>query len=256
MAKLDVVLVPVRSDNYVYLLHDPEKGATAVVDPGEAAPVVAALEARGWKPSHIINTHHHGDHIEGNEEIRRRYGCTLVGPKSETARIAGMDITLAEGDAFDFAGHEARIFETPGHTRGHISLWFADSDVLLSGDTLFALGCGRVFEGTMEEMWHSLLKLRALPPATRIYCGHEYTQSNARFALAVDGGNAKLKARAAEIDRLRAAGKPTVPSTLAEELETNPFLRADDPAFAASLGMAGASPAAVFAEVRKRKDNF
>jgi len=256
MSKLDVVLVPVRSDNYVYLLHDADSGATAVVDPGEAAPVIAALDARGWKPSHILNTHHHGDHIEGNDAVRAKYGCTLVGPKSETARIPGMDITLAEGDSFDFAGHRAEIFETPGHTLGHIAFYFPDSEILLSGDTLFVLGCGRVFEGTMEQMWNSLKKLRALPPSTRIYCGHEYTQSNARFALSVDGRNAKLKAQASEIDRLRADGKPTVPSTLGEELETNPFLRADKPDLAAAIGMEGADPVAVFTEIRKRKDSF
>ena len=256
MARLEVVLVPARSDNYVYLLHDADSGATAVVDPGEAAPVIAALDARGWKPSHIINTHHHGDHIEGNEAVRSKYGCTLVGPKSETARISGMDVTLAEGDSFEFAGHKAEIFETPGHTLGHIAFFFPDSDILLSGDTLFVLGCGRVFEGTMEQMWDSLKKLRALPASTRIYCGHEYTQSNARFALSVDGGNPKLKAQAAEIDRLRSEGKPTVPSTLGEELETNPFLRADFPALAAAIGMEGADPVAVFTEIRRRKDNF
>lgn len=256
MAKLDVVLVPVRSDNYVYLLHDADSGATAVVDPGEAAPVIAALEARGWTPSVILNTHHHADHIAGNEDVRAKYGCTLVGPKSETGRIPGMDVTLAEGDAFEFAGHKAEIFETPGHTLGHIAFYFADSDILLSGDTLFVLGCGRVFEGTMEQMWDSLKKLRALPASTKIYCGHEYTQSNARFALSVDGDNAKLQAKAAEIDALRAAGKPTVPGQLGDELDTNPFLRADDPALAAAIGMAGADPVAVFAEVRHRKDTF
>ncbi|UUX48155.1 hydroxyacylglutathione hydrolase [Nisaea acidiphila] len=256
MSKLDVVLVPARSDNYVYLLHDADSGSTAVVDPGAAAPVIEALEARGWKADLIINTHHHGDHTEGNEAVRAKYGCKLAGPKSETARIAGMDITLAEGDSFDFAGHKAEIFETPGHTSGHIAFFFPDSDILLSGDTLFVLGCGRVFEGTMEQMWSSLKKLRALPPATRIYCGHEYTQSNARFALSVDGENAKLQAQASEIDRLRADGQPTVPSTIGDELDTNPFLRADSPALAAAVGMEGADPVAVFAEVRKRKDNF
>ena len=256
MARLEVVLVPAGSDNYIYLLHDADSGATAVVDPGEAAPVIAALEARGWTPGHIINTHHHGDHIEGNEAVRAKYGCILVGPRSEMARIDHMDVTLAEGDVFEFAGHKAEIFETPGHTLGHIAFFFPDSDILLAGDTLFVLGCGRVFEGSMEQMWGSLKKLRALPASTRIYCGHEYTQSNARFALSIDGGNARLKARAAKIDRLRSEGKPTVPSTLGDELETNPFLRADDPALAAVIGMEGADPVAVFTEIRQRKDSF
>ena len=151
MARLDVVLIPARADNYIYLLHDADSGATAVVDPGEAAPVIAALDARGWKPSHIINTHHHADHIEGNEAVRAKYGCILVGPRSETARIDRMDVTLAEGDVFEFAGHKAEIFETPGHTLGHIAFLFADSDILLAGDTLFVLGCGRVFEGAWRK---------------------------------------------------------------------------------------------------------
>ncbi|MEQ8394010.1 hydroxyacylglutathione hydrolase [Thalassobaculum sp.] len=256
MAALEIVLVPALSDNYVYLLHDAGTGATAVVDPGEAAPVEAALAARGWTLTQIVNTHHHHDHTDGNDALKAKYGAPLVGPRAESARISGMDVTVGDGDTVEIAGHRATVYETPGHTTGHISFHIADSQALFCGDTLFALGCGRMFEGTPTQFWKSLSTLRGLPADTRIYCGHEYTQSNARFAVSVDGGNAKLKARAAEIDRLRAAKQPTVPSILADELDTNPFLRADDPAMAAAVGMAGADPTAVFAEIRKRKDAF
>ena len=256
MAALDVVLVPALSDNYVYLLHDSDTGATAVVDPGEAAPVEAALAERGWTLSQIVNTHHHHDHIGGNAALKAKYRAQLIGPRAEAARIPGMDVTVGAGDGVEIAGHEATVYETPGHTSGHISFHVPDSRALFCGDTLFALGCGRMFEGTPAQFWASLSTLRGLPGDTRIYCGHEYTQSNARFALSVDGGNAALRARAVEIDRLRSAGRPTVPSTLAEELGTNPFLRADDPAMAAAVGKAGAAPAEVFAEIRRRKDTF
>ena len=256
MAKLDVVQIPALSDNYIYLAHDADTGATAVVDPSEAAPVIAVLEEKGWSLSHILNTHHHMDHIGGNAELKAKYNATLVGPKADSHRISDMDVTLSEGDTYDFAGHVAQVFETPGHTSGHITLWFAEDKALFCGDTLFVLGCGRVFEGTMDQMWESLDKLRALPDDAVVYCAHEYTQANAKFALSVDGGNAALKERAARFDALRADGKPTVPSLLGEERGTNPFLRADDPALAAAVGKAGASASEVFAEVRRLKDNF
>ncbi len=256
MAPLDIVLVPALSDNYVYLLHDQATGATAVVDPGEAAPVEAALAERGWTLTHILNSHHHADHIDGNTALKTKYNATLVGPKAEAARIDDMDVTVAEGDSYDFAGHAAAVYETPGHTSGHIAFYFADSDALFCGDTLFALGCGRMFEGTPEQFWTSLSKLRDLPDATRVYCGHEYTSSNAKFALSIDGDNPALKARADEIERLRADGQPTVPSLLGQEKAINPFLRADDPAIAAAVGKAGEAPVAVFAAIRQGKDNF
>ncbi|WP_420563365.1 hydroxyacylglutathione hydrolase [Thalassobaculum sp.] len=256
MPALDIVLVPALSDNYVYLLHDAASGATAVVDPGEAAPVEAALAERGWKLTHILNTHHHADHIDGNETLKAKHGATLVGPTAETSRIPDMDVTLAEGDTYDFAGHTIQVFDTPGHTTGHISLYIADSDALFPGDTLFSLGCGRMFEGTPAQFWDSLSKLRKLPDATYIYCGHEYTASNAKFALSIDGGNDALKARAKEIEKLRANGEPTIPSLLGQEKAINPFLRADDPAIAAAVGKPGADPVEVFAAVRKGKDNF
>lgn len=256
MAALEIVLVPALSDNYVYLLHDTVAGTTAVVDPADDEPVEAALAARGWTLTHILNTHHHVDHIGGNEALKAKYGVPIVGPKAETARIPDMDVTVGDGDTYDLNGHIAQVFDTPGHTTGHIAFYFSDSQALFCGDTLFALGCGRMFEGTPEQFWSSLKKLRALPAETRIYCGHEYTAANAAFAVSIDGGNVKLQARAAEIKRLRDAGQPTIPSTLGEELDTNPFLRADDPSIAAAVGKAGADPVTVFAAVRAGKDNF
>lgn len=252
---LEIELVPALSDNYVYIIREPSTGVVAVVDPAEAEPVDAALKAKGWKPSIIINTHHHGDHIDGNAALIEKYGCTLIGPTAEKARIPNMDATVGEGDTVQIGAETGVVFDTPGHTKGHIAIHFPGGNALFSGDTLFVLGCGRMFEGTPQEFWTSLEKLRALPDDTMIYCGHEYTQSNAKFALSVDPGNADLVAQAAEIDRKRAQGLPTVPGRLGDDRKANPFLRVDDPALAASLGQSD-DPVAAFAEVRSRKDNF
>jgi len=253
---MDIQLIPAFSDNYVYLFKDPASEAVGIVDPGEAEPVLAALDRLGWRPTHIFNTHHHADHIGGNGVLKQRFGCTIVGPAADRNRIPDLDVAVGEEDTYRFGSQEVRVFETPGHTSGHISLWFSEASALFSGDTLFALGCGRLFEGTPAQMWNSLLKLRALPADTRIYCGHEYTLSNARFAVTVDPDNPALKERAADIVILRDAGKPTIPTTLGVERATNPFLRADDPSVAAAVGLAGANPVEVFAEIRRRKDRF
>ncbi|MEX0922520.1 MAG: hydroxyacylglutathione hydrolase [Rhodovibrionaceae bacterium] len=256
MSQLEIEQIPVLSDNYVYLAREPKSGAVAVVDPAVAKPVLARAEKLGWRITHILNTHHHPDHVGGNLEIQQATGCTIVGPKPDRARIPGIEVEVDDGDRYSFGAADAEVFFVPGHTRGHIAYWFAGSNALFCGDTLFALGCGRLFEGTPAQMWHSLSRLRALPLETRVYCAHEYTQANARFALTVDGGNPALVKRAEEIDRKRAAGEPTVPSYLAQEVATNPFLRADDPGLAESVGLSGAPPVEVFAEVRQRKDNF
>jgi hydroxyacylglutathione hydrolase len=243
-------------DNYVYLLHDPASRATAVVDPTEAAPVLAALDRHGWRLTHILNTHHHGDHTGGNLEIKAKTGALIVGPRADRERIPGIDVAVGDGDTYTVGTQTARVFDVPGHTRGHIAYWFPDSRALFCGDTMFMMGCGRLFEGTPAQMWTSLLRLRQLPPDTRVYCAHEYTQSNARFALTVEPDNAALRERARLVDALRAANKPTVPATLGEEVATNPFLRADQPSLQRHLGLAGRDPVEVFAETRRRKDHF
>jgi hydroxyacylglutathione hydrolase len=253
---MEIERIPCRTDNYVWLLREPASGAVAVVDPADAEPVEARLAARGWRLTHILNTHHHGDHVGGNLALKARWACTIVGPRADAARIPGIDIQVGDGDRYALGSTTAQVFDVPGHTRGHIAFWFAAEKALFCGDTLFALGCGRLFEGSPAQMWTSLGKLRALPDDARVFCAHEYTQSNARFALSVDPGNAALVARAREIDAARAKGEATVPSPLGLEKRTNPFLRADDPALAAAMGLAGAPPEAVFAAVRQAKDRF
>ena len=253
---LDVRLVPLLKDNYAYLLREESSGKTAIVDPSEAEPVLRLVGTLGWNLDYILNTHHHPDHSGGNVGIKEATGATIVGPQADRDRIPAIDVALADGEHFRFGNAEAEIMDIPGHTRGHIAFWFGGEKAVFCGDTLFALGCGRTFEGTPEQMWTSLKRLRDLPPETRIYCGHEYTQANARFALTVEPANQALKARAAEIDRLRAAGRPTIPSTIAAERATNPFLRADQPSVAAGVGLPGRDPVAVFAETRARKDHF
>jgi hydroxyacylglutathione hydrolase len=246
----------VLKDNYVYLLHDAASGATAVVDPSVADPVLAALKETGWRLSHILNTHHHWDHTGGNAALKAATGAIVVGPLADRERIPDIDVALGEGEHYAVGSEVAEIFDVPGHTRGHIAFWFPTSRALFCGDTLFTLGCGRMFEGTAAQMWHSLSKLRALPAETRVFCGHEYTQANARFALTVEPGNRALVERAKTVDAMRLHGRPTVPATLGEEVATNPFLRADRPEFQAAAGLVGRNPAEVFGEIRHRKDVF
>lgn len=256
MSILEIEQIPTRNDNYVYLLRDPGQNRVGVVDPSDAEPVIAALDRKGWQLTHILNTHHHGDHTGGNLELKEKYGCTIVGPRADHDRIAGIDIDVGDGDRYALGDAEAQVFDTPGHTKGHIGFWFPESKALFCGDTLFALGCGRVFEGSHEQMWTSLGKIRALPDDTSVFCAHEYTQANARFALTIETSNQGLKDYAREIDEKREKDIRTVPSMLGREKATNPFLRADETSLQSDIGMVGADPVAVFAEVRTRKDNF
>ena len=243
-------------DNYGVLLHDPASGATASIDAPEAAPVEAALKSTGWKLTDILVTHHHHDHTGGIAELKDRHRCRVVAPVGEAAKIPLVDETVREGSKVSVGKIEANVLETPGHTAGHISYWFHADKLVFAGDTLFSIGCGRVIEGTPEMMWTSLKKLRDLPGDTRIYCGHEYTLANIKFAQTIEPGNRALTARAEEAARQIAGGKPTIPTTIDEEKAANPFLRADVPAVAASVGLAGRTPAQVFAEVRERKNKF
>jgi hydroxyacylglutathione hydrolase len=255
MAELIIRQIPALKDNYIYLAHEPETGATAVVDPSEAAPALAAAEREGWKITHILNTHHHNDHTGGNLEIKAKTGCVIVGPRADHDRIAGIDIDVGDGDTYAVGQAVARVYDVPGHTRGHIAFWFGNSKALFCGDTLFLMGCGRVFEGTPAMMWNSLSKLKALPPETQVYCAHEYTQANARFAVTVEPDNKDLLARIEKVNALRAEGKSTVPGSLSDELKTNPFLRSDLPALQKAMGSPG-DTVATFATIRLRKDKF
>ena len=257
MPALEIHQFMCLSDNFGVLIHDPESGVTASIDAPEEAAVLQALEEKGWSLSHILVTHYHGDHTQGIAGLKQKTGARVIGPAGEAAKIPTLDQTVSDGEAFSMGPLTVQVFETPGHTLGQVNYYIADAKVAFTGDTLFALGCGRVFEGSHEQMWQSLEKLRAnLPDDTAIYCGHEYTLANAKFALSVDPENDALKQRAAEIEALRAAGKPTLPSTMGLEKTTNPFLRPEDPAIQAHLGMSGAAPAAVFSEIRSRKDSF
>jgi hydroxyacylglutathione hydrolase len=242
------------SDNYGVLLHDPASGATAAIDAPEAGPVEAALKTKGWRLTDILVTHHHADHTGGIPELKANHRCRVVAPHAEAARIPLVDETVRENDKVRVGGLEANVIETPGHTAGHISYVFPADKLAFVGDTLFSIGCGRVIEGTPEMMWQSLLKLRGLPDDTRIYCGHEYTVANVRFARTIEPANAALAAREKEVEKLVAAHAPTIPSTLGEEKAANPFLRADVPEVAKALGLAGKPAWQVFAEIRERKN--
>lgn len=254
MAALEIYQFPCLSDNYGFLVHDSESGETACIDTPETAPILAALEKTGWTLTQIWNTHHHYDHAGNNEEIKRITGCTITGPAGEADKIPAIDRAVDDGDTVMLGAHEAHVLNVGGHTLGHIA--FHMEGHAFVGDSLFALGCGRVFEGTMAQMWESLQKLTALPDGTQIYCAHEYTAGNAAFAVTIDPDNKALAKRVAEIAALRAADKPTVPTEIALERATNPFLRASDTNVQAHLNMSGAAAVDVFAEIRARKDSF
>src|ERR1700760_4121535 len=250
----EIRLFPCLTDNFGYLVHDPASRAVASIDAPEAAPIIKALEREGWTLTDILVTHHHGDHVGGVAELKQKYNCRVIAPNDKSAKIANVDTRVGQGDVVKIGGLLARVLETPGHTLDHVSYVFDTDKALFAADTLFSIGGGRVFEGIYPMMWDSLLKLRALPDDFKLYCGHEFTASNVKFALGVEPDNAALKARAEQVARLRAENKPTVPTLLGEEKKANVFLRADDAAVAAKLHMKGAAPAEVFAELRERKN--
>ena len=254
MPKLEIYQFPCLSDNFGVLIHDAASNVTASIDAPAAAAVTGALAATGWKLTHILTTHHHADHTDGNLELKAETGCTIVGPRAEAQRIPGIDKSVGQGDTFEFGTFDVQVLDTPGHTAGHISYYIPGAKVAFVGDTLFALGCGRVIEGNAQMMWNSLQKLMALPPDTSVYCGHDYTQSNARFALTIEPDNAALVARSKAVDAKRVAGQATLPTTIGEELATNPFLRPNIPAIHQRLGMVGRPQWEIFGEIRERKN--
>ncbi|MDP3740607.1 MAG: hydroxyacylglutathione hydrolase [Hyphomonadaceae bacterium] len=255
MAQPIVHMFPCLKDNYGFLLHDPDSGETACIDTPEADRILAEADAKGWKITQIWNTHWHPDHAGGNAAIKAATGCSITGPRGEAAKIPTLERQVVEGDTVKLGSVTARVLDTPGHTAGHIVYHLPEHSIAFVGDTLFALGCGRLFEGTAQQMWTSLGKLRALPDDTTVYCAHEYTQANANFALSVDGENPALRSYADEVAAKRAKNIPTVPTTMGKEKKANPFLRADDPKLQAFVGHPG-DIVATFAEVRERKNRF
>lgn len=257
MSKIEITQIPYLNDNYAYLLHEASSAITAVIDPGEAWPVIKAAKERGWSVTHVLATHHHGDHVGGLEELAAEFPkLEIFAGKGDAERIPGVTRVLVDNEEFALGGAKAKALAISGHTLGHMAYYFPETSALFSGDALFLLGCGRLFEGAAADMWRGLAPLRDLPAETLIYCAHEYTAANARFALAIDPNNAHLATRVEAITALRAAGKPTVPEMLGVELKTNPFLRPDDPELQKALSLSGHDPAEVFAEIRRRKDVF
>ena len=256
MTHIDMRAFICLEDNFGLILHDSPTGATAVIDAPDADAVEQQLKKFGRQLTHIFTTHHHADHVQGNLQLKEHYGCKIIGPRAEADRIPGIDQSVAGGESFTWAGREVEVLDCPGHTKGHIAFHMPTEFALFAGDTLFSVGCGRVIEGTMEQMFHSVTQFRNFPAHTFLYCGHEYTQANCNFALTIDPDNRALQARADEVTRLRAENRMTCPITLGEEFKTNPYLRCDDPAIRRQLGMEEASTAEVFAEIRTRKNNF
>lgn len=256
MAKLQIEQFICRGDNYGVLIHDEAAGVTAAIDTPEAAPIRAKLAEKGWRLTHILTTHHHGDHVAGHLDLKAETGCKILGGGKDAARIPGLDTALDDGASFMFGSFEVNVFDTPGHTLGHIGYHIPGAGVAFLGDTLFSLGCGRLLEGTADDMWASLQKIQTLPADTLIYCGHEYTVANAKFALSVEPENAALQARAREVERLRKDGAATLPVRLSDEQDTNPFLRPQSEHIQTRLGMAGLPYNEIFAKLRKMKDSY
>ena len=253
---LDIIQIPVLNDNYIYMLHDSVSLETAVIDPALEQPVLDVLAEKGWQLSFILNTHHHWDHVGANLALKQQTGCKIFAAASDRERIPGIDVGVEQGDVISLGEHQAQVVETPGHTSGHVVYYFAEDQALFCGDTLFVMGCGRLFEGTPQQMYASLQTLKALPPSTRVYCTHEYTLANATFALSVEPDNIFLHRKMLAVTQLRAANKTTVPTTIAEEIATNPFFRVDSISIQKELGLVGAAAYVVFGALRQRKDNF
>ncbi|MFY0682259.1 MAG: hydroxyacylglutathione hydrolase [Thalassovita sp.] len=253
---LELVTIPCLADNYAYLIHDPASGETAAIDVPEAGPLKSALKSKGWTLSHVLLTHHHWDHVDGLADLLADHPAKVIGAEADAHRLPDLDIPVSEGDTVALCGTKMTVLDVSGHTVGHVAFSFPAEKLVFTADSLMALGCGRLFEGTPDQMYISLSKLAALPGDTLVCSGHEYTKANANFAQTIDPNNPALISRIDEIDQARAQGIPTVPSLLSLELETNPFLRCKDPAIQATVGMIGAEPETVFAEIRKRKDKF
>lgn len=253
---LRILTVPCRSDNYAFVIHDDLTGRTALVDAPEVAPIMEVLSGHGWHLSDLLITHHHDDHVAGVAELRRVYGCRVIGAQVDQHRLPPLDLAVGVTDVEAVCGEEVHVTDVSGHTVGHVAYYMPGAQAVFTADSLMAMGCGRLFEGTAAQMWDSLQKLRALPPETTVYSGHEYTSANMAFALSLEPDHPGLILRSKQIDAARAKGEPTVPSTLFDEIATNPFLRADDPILATAIGMIGAKPVDIFAEVRSRKDRF
>jgi len=254
MGALQIVLLPCLADNYCVLLHEPDSGQTAAIDAPDAGAIRAALNARNWRLNHLFITHHHTDHTAGIPDLKGHYGASVTGPEAEADRIPGLTRGVNGASRLEFAGHPIHVIETPGHTLGHVTYYFPEDALAFTGDTLFSLGCGRIFEGDPQTMWNSVSKIAALPDDTRIYCGHEYTLGNGRFALNVEPENAALAARVAEVEALRAGGEPTIPTTVKAEKAANPFLRPHSRMMRARLGLEGAPDWEVFAHLRQLKN--
>ena len=254
MGALEIVLLPCLADNYCVLLHEPESGETAAIDAPSAEQIKAALTQRGWRLNHIFVTHHHTDHTGGIAELKAFYGAAVTGPAAESERISGLTRVVTSKSELEFAGHPIQVLETPGHTLGHVTYYFPEDGLAFTGDTLFSLGCGKVFEGDAELMWQSLSRIASLPGDTAVYCGHEYTLGNARFALTIEPENDALKKRASTVEDLRAAGQPTLPTTIDLEKATNPFLRPHSRSIQARIGMLGAPEWEVFGRLRQLKN--
>ncbi len=253
---LTIQQIPVLTDNYIYLIHDTESTETAVIDPAIAPPVLRQLQSNHWTLDYIFNTHHHSDHIGGNVDLKQQTACKIAGAMADQYRIPDIDIPLQEGDTLHIGRYNINIIECYGHTTGHIAFYIPEAEALFCGDTLFSLGCGRLFEGTAQQMQQSLAKFTTLPLTTKIYCAHEYTASNAKFALSVEPNNPALLQRIEQVSQLRAKHQSTIPSTLAQELASNPFLRTDSPEIRQSLNLKNATDLEVFMELRKRKNHF